>query len=108
MVLYLLKCDFKLELRKIYSVKTGEVACHLLFLKKKLKTMIMFLSTLRLFVLFSAFMHYFDNPGGLIPTWLINWAAKVCTDEFTCCKFYFWLSLLCLLFCCILQETGDE
>jgi len=26
-------------------------------------------------------MHYFDNPGGLIPTWLINWAAKVCTDE---------------------------
>lgn len=35
MVVYLLKCDFKLELRKIYSVKTGEVACHLLFLKKK-------------------------------------------------------------------------
>ncbi|XP_065665157.1 phosphatidylcholine transfer protein isoform X3 [Hydra vulgaris] len=22
------------------------------------------------------FMHYFDNPGGSIPTWLINWAAK--------------------------------
>ncbi|MBN3300604.1 PPCT protein, partial [Amia calva] len=23
------------------------------------------------------FMNYFDNPGGMIPTWLINWAAKV-------------------------------
>ncbi|KAM8945688.1 phosphatidylcholine transfer protein [Pelodytes ibericus] len=22
------------------------------------------------------FMYYFDNPGGMIPTWLINWAAK--------------------------------
>ncbi|XP_066927684.1 phosphatidylcholine transfer protein-like [Clytia hemisphaerica] len=22
------------------------------------------------------FMHYKDNPGGSIPTWLINWAAK--------------------------------
>ncbi|KAM4534657.1 phosphatidylcholine transfer protein [Fundulus diaphanus] len=22
------------------------------------------------------FMHYFDNPGGMIPTWLVNWAAK--------------------------------
>ncbi|KAM9745681.1 phosphatidylcholine transfer protein isoform 1-T3 [Menidia menidia] len=22
------------------------------------------------------FMNYFDNPGGLIPTWLVNWAAK--------------------------------
>ena len=25
----------------------------------------------------SAFMHYYDNPKGMIPTWLINWAAKV-------------------------------
>lgn len=23
-----------------------------------------------------AFMHYYDNPRGMIPTWLINWAAK--------------------------------
>ncbi|CAL8302287.1 unnamed protein product [Merluccius merluccius] len=22
------------------------------------------------------FMNYFDNPGGMIPTWLINWTAK--------------------------------
>nr|XP_020460588.1 phosphatidylcholine transfer protein [Monopterus albus] len=22
------------------------------------------------------FLHYFDNPGGMIPTWLVNWAAK--------------------------------
>ncbi|XP_026887650.2 phosphatidylcholine transfer protein [Electrophorus electricus] len=22
------------------------------------------------------FMNYFDNPGGNIPTWLVNWAAK--------------------------------
>ncbi|KAM6163620.1 phosphatidylcholine transfer protein [Rhynchocyon petersi] len=22
------------------------------------------------------FMHYFDNPGGQIPTWIINWIAK--------------------------------
>lgn len=42
----------------------------------------MFLSTLSLHSFFiSAFIHCFDNPGGLIPTWLINWAAKVCTDE---------------------------
>ncbi|KAK7938777.1 hypothetical protein WMY93_002103 [Mugilogobius chulae] len=24
----------------------------------------------------AVFMNYFDNPGGSIPTWLINWAAK--------------------------------
>ncbi|XP_038013378.1 phosphatidylcholine transfer protein isoform X2 [Motacilla alba alba] len=22
------------------------------------------------------YMYYFDNPGGMIPTWLVNWAAK--------------------------------
>ncbi|TDH03288.1 hypothetical protein EPR50_G00161970 [Perca flavescens] len=22
------------------------------------------------------FMNYFDNPGGMIPTWLVNWAAS--------------------------------
>ncbi|KAM8825127.1 phosphatidylcholine transfer protein [Synchiropus picturatus] len=22
------------------------------------------------------FMRYFDNPGGMIPAWLVNWAAK--------------------------------
>lgn len=25
----------------------------------------------------SVFMNYFDNPGGMIPSWLVNWAAKV-------------------------------
>lgn len=25
----------------------------------------------------SVFLNYFDNPGGMIPTWLVNWAAKV-------------------------------
>ena len=25
----------------------------------------------------SVFMNYFDNPGGMIPTRLVNWAAKV-------------------------------
>ena len=25
----------------------------------------------------SAFMYYYDNPKGMIPAWLINWAAKV-------------------------------
>ncbi|XP_022803364.1 phosphatidylcholine transfer protein-like isoform X2 [Stylophora pistillata] len=29
-----------------------------------------------------AFMHYFDNPGGSIPTWLINWAAKTGVPTF--------------------------
>ena len=24
-----------------------------------------------------AFMYYYDNPKGMLPTWLINWAAKV-------------------------------
>ena len=24
-------------------------------------------------------MRYYDNPKGMIPTWLINWGAKVCT-----------------------------
>uniref|UniRef100_A0A8C0NA62 Phosphatidylcholine transfer protein n=1 Tax=Canis lupus familiaris TaxID=9615 RepID=A0A8C0NA62_CANLF len=27
------------------------------------------------------FMYYFDNPGGLIPSWLINWVAKVRSQE---------------------------
>uniref|UniRef100_A0A2K5DJE5 Phosphatidylcholine transfer protein n=1 Tax=Aotus nancymaae TaxID=37293 RepID=A0A2K5DJE5_AOTNA len=29
------------------------------------------------------FMYYFDNPGGQIPSWLINWAAKGgnCSDS---------------------------
>lgn len=25
----------------------------------------------------TVFLNYFDNPGGSIPTWLVNWAAKV-------------------------------
>ena len=28
------------------------------------------------------FMHYFDNPGGSIPTWVINWAAKTGVPSF--------------------------
>ena len=26
---------------------------------------------------FAAFIRYFDNPGGNIPKWFLNWAAKV-------------------------------
>ncbi|XP_077996931.1 LOW QUALITY PROTEIN: phosphatidylcholine transfer protein-like [Glandiceps talaboti] len=29
-----------------------------------------------------AFMHYYDNPKGMIPTWLINWAAKTGVPKF--------------------------
>jgi hypothetical protein len=29
-----------------------------------------------------AFMHYYDNPKGMIPTWLINWAAKTGVPQF--------------------------
>ena len=25
-------------------------------------------------------MRYYDNPKGMIPTWLINWGAKVIVD----------------------------
>jgi len=25
----------------------------------------------------SAFSYYYEDPGGLIPSWIINWAAKV-------------------------------
>ncbi|XP_067859891.1 phosphatidylcholine transfer protein [Heptranchias perlo] len=28
------------------------------------------------------FLHYFDNPGGKIPTFLINWAAKTGVPSF--------------------------
>lgn len=28
------------------------------------------------------FMNYFDNPGGLIPNWLVNWAAKTGVPAF--------------------------
>ncbi|KAK7167054.1 hypothetical protein R3I94_001454 [Phoxinus phoxinus] len=28
------------------------------------------------------FMNYFDNPGGMIPTWLVNWAAKTGVPAF--------------------------
>ncbi|XP_067914720.1 phosphatidylcholine transfer protein [Heterodontus francisci] len=28
------------------------------------------------------FMHYFDNPGGMIPTFLVNWAAKTGVPSF--------------------------
>lgn len=37
MVVYLFKCDFKFEFRKIYLVKIGEVVCYLFFLKKKVE-----------------------------------------------------------------------
>ncbi len=30
------------------------------------------------------FMNYFDNPGGMIPAWLVNWAAKVSAAESWC------------------------
>ncbi|XP_031560540.1 phosphatidylcholine transfer protein-like [Actinia tenebrosa] len=29
-----------------------------------------------------AYMYYFDNPDGMIPTWLINWAAKTGVPTF--------------------------
>lgn len=29
-----------------------------------------------------AYMYYFDNPGGMIPTWVINWAAKTGVPSF--------------------------
>ncbi|XP_041371882.1 phosphatidylcholine transfer protein-like [Gigantopelta aegis] len=29
-----------------------------------------------------AFMHYYDNPKGMIPTWLINWGAKTGVPQF--------------------------
>ena len=35
--------------------------------------------TLLIYFCLSAFMKYYDDPGGMIPTWLINWAAKVNT-----------------------------
>ncbi|XP_074552745.1 phosphatidylcholine transfer protein [Halichoeres trimaculatus] len=28
------------------------------------------------------FLNYFDNPGGMIPTWLVNWAAKTGVPAF--------------------------
>jgi len=28
-------------------------------------------------IFFVAFMYYYDNIGGSVPAWLINWAAKV-------------------------------
>ncbi|KAJ8036397.1 Phosphatidylcholine transfer protein [Holothuria leucospilota] len=31
---------------------------------------------------FPTYMHYYDNPKGLIPTWLINWAAKTGVPAF--------------------------
>ncbi|XP_039595947.1 phosphatidylcholine transfer protein [Polypterus senegalus] len=39
------------------------------------------------------YMNYFDNPGGMIPSWLINWAAKsgvpsFLTDMKKACKNY--------------------
>uniref|UniRef100_A0A8C5QYH0 Phosphatidylcholine transfer protein n=1 Tax=Leptobrachium leishanense TaxID=445787 RepID=A0A8C5QYH0_9ANUR len=39
------------------------------------------------------FMYYFDNPGGSIPSWLINWAAKsgvpsFLTDMQKACRSY--------------------
>lgn len=36
----------------------------------------------------SVFMTYFDNPGGMIPAWLVNWAAKV-RAECVCAPFSF-------------------
>lgn len=33
-------------------------------------------------------MNYFDNPGGMIPPWLVNWAAKVSWPlRLLCCSF---------------------
>jgi len=28
-------------------------------------------------VIVVAFSYYYEDPGGLIPSWIINWAAKV-------------------------------
>ncbi|XP_064617956.1 phosphatidylcholine transfer protein-like [Liolophura sinensis] len=40
-----------------------------------------------------AYMRYYDNPKGMIPTWLINWAAKTGVPQFlgtmqTACRGY--------------------
>ncbi|XP_063687625.1 phosphatidylcholine transfer protein-like [Bolinopsis microptera] len=28
------------------------------------------------------FLYYFDNPGGALPTWVVNWAAKTGVPQF--------------------------
>ncbi|KFP40446.1 Phosphatidylcholine transfer protein, partial [Chlamydotis macqueenii] len=39
------------------------------------------------------YMYYFDNPGGMIPSWLVNWAAKSGVPTFlkdmqkACCNY---------------------
>ena len=37
------------------------------------------------FVADTAYMYYYDNPKGMLPTWLINWAAKVKRQMWHCC-----------------------
>lgn len=48
-------------------------------------------------------MNYFDNPGGMIPTWLVNWAAKVSTFSFI--VLHFCVCSLKLHFRCIYRSS---
>lgn len=40
------------------------------------------------------FMNYFDNPGGMIPTWLVNWAAKVSVFTFFALHICFFIAYI--------------
>lgn len=51
----------------------------------------------------SVFMNYFDNPGGMIPTWLVNWAAKVSARIFILLPF---ISVSTILLPCTLTGAG--
>ena len=45
-------------------------------------------------------MKYYDNPKGMIPTWLINWGAKVSMI------YYLYSGLVCVaLFKVLLPQT---
>lgn len=99
MVLYLLKCDFKLELRKIYSVKTGEVTCHLLFLKKKSwktwscfyqhSACLFYFQHLCIILITQEVLYQHGSSTGLQRFVLMNLYAVNFTFGFHCCACYF-------------------
>ena len=46
-----------------------------------------------------AFSYYYEDPGGLIPSWVINWAAKVLTLKLLCIGILHLLHKKLILYC---------
>lgn len=57
------------------------------------------MSVLSNFLFVTAYIEYYDDPKGAVPSWLVNWAAKVSRILLLMCSLLLWLGTHASLSC---------